>query len=100
MTFKSKFWFSPGTGVHSETPGALQACHDVPPGLVGHSEGHHHPVGAGCPEEDLGGPVVRHGLRMAHPVACQDLCVWRTKHDILGMKNVMSTTLMFSLSGA
>lgn len=64
---------SPSTGMHCNSFGISQPCHNVSPGFVCDSKSHHRTVGACGPKQDIGGPIICHCVNYSHSVSSQNL---------------------------
>lgn len=73
---------SPCTRMHCYSLWVSQSSHNVSSGFVCDFEGRHHPVGACSPKQNLGGPVVSHGINCSNSVACQNLLDWERTEKI------------------
>lgn len=78
---------SPSTRMHCNSFRILQSCHNVSPGFVCDSEGHHRFVAACGPKQDFGGPVISHTINTSNSGAWQNLLDWewikRINSDVL-----------------
>lgn len=70
--------------MHSNPLWVPQSSDNVSSRLVCDLEGHYCPVAACGPKQNVGGPVISHGIDRSHSVACQNLLNWEWIQTIQG----------------